>query len=498
MDVLNYGIQSLRFAMQTIEMAAAKPIGEIKSMVSLIDRTDFDEFVYPKDAGKTVFQPTPKPYHTITQEIVSFPFAGRPDWGQRITFDIPWPWQGDFLQWVALRLKPLSWMPPEAQQRIGIDWYLLNPDTFWIWAQQLGTTAIARAEFEVDGVIIESFSGDWLDVWNKTAHECSHAVAFDDALYNKHSDPSSYLNFRLNDDGFIYCYLPFAFTKYLNTAFPMLSCSGPHTLRIHITLKKFSEVTRYTTAARPTCDASPAGTTFEIRDYTFPFRKFTEVVNSANSPGFEVADILLGVAHLEDGALRTAYVNTPHELLLEPVVETQCNEPLKYVVSTGAADTIKIALPLTMANGPIKQILFFIRRKAAIDGYNDWTNYSATLKNDPIFDPIRPMLTRAQLMIGTAVWAEGDEAWWRSQFALANPGGIRASGNYIYGYNFASRPYTFSPSGSANASRVDMRLNLTVAPPGGSADGEWTVSVFIVGQNWMRFQNGLANMLFMD
>jgi hypothetical protein len=203
---------------------------------------------------------------------------------------------------------------------------------------------------------------------------------------------------------------------------------------------------------------------------------------------------------LDDGEFRSAYIDRAHELLLEPVVETQFNEPLKYVVSTGVSDTIKIALPLTIANGPIKQIMFFIRRKAAIDGFNDWTNYSAVLPNevDPVWNPSRPMLVRAQLMIGTAVWADGDEAWWGSQFALPNPGGIRASGNYIYGYNFTDRPYTFHPSGSVNASRVDMRLNLTVAPPGGAADGEWTVSVFVIGQNWMRFQNGLANMMFMD
>lgn len=472
-------------------------------MVSLVDRGAFDEYMYPKDAQKTVFQPATKPYHNFTHEIITLPFSGRPDWGQRITFDLPWPWQGDFLQWVALRLQPLSWMPPEAQQRIGPDvgdWYILEPDTFWIWTQSLGTAAIARAEFEVDGVIVESFSGDWLNVWNKTAHDSSRAAAFDDSLYNQHSNPGSYLHFTPSDDGYVYCYMPFAFSKYSNTAFPMVSCSGPHTLRIHITLKKLSEVVRYTVAPRPTCDASPIGTMFEIRDYSFPFRKFTTVQNAIASPGFASADIVCGIAHLDDGELRKAYVDAPHELLLEPVVETQFNEPLKYVVNTAAADTIKIALPLTMANGPIKQLIFFVRRKAAIDGYNDWNNYSAVLPNevDPVWNPVRPMLVHAQLMIGTAVWAEGNEAWWRSQFGLANPGGIRASGNYIYGYNFASRPYEFSPSGSVNASRVDMRLNLTVAPPGGTADGEWTVSVFLVGINWMRFQNGLANMLFMD
>lgn len=475
-----------------------QPVGEIKSLVTLVDRGGFDEFVYPKNTEKTVFQPSSKPYHNFTHEVVTLPFSGRPDWGQRITFTLPWPWHGDFLQWIALRLKPLSWMDPEVQQRIGKDFYLISPETYWIWTQNLGTAAIARAELEVGGVIIESFSGDWLNVWNKTAHECSRAVAFDDSIYNQHSDPASFIRSYASEDGYVYCYLPFAFSKYINTALPLLSCSG--SIRIHITLKKFSEVVRYTRSPRPSCNSSPLGTTFDIRDYSFPFRKITTIHNAIASPGFASADILCGMAHLEDGEFRTSYIERPHELLLEPVTETQFNEPLKYLVNTGASDTIKIALPLTMANGPIKQIMFFVRRKAAIDLFNDWTNYSAVLPNeiDPVWNPNKPLLVRAQLMIGTAVWAEGDEAWWGSQFALANPGGIRASGNYIYGYNFADKPYTFDPSGSANACRVDMRLNLTIAPPGGSSDGEWTVSVFLIGQNWMRFQNGIANMLFMN
>jgi hypothetical protein len=95
------------------------------------------------------------------------------------------------------------------------------------------------------------------------------------------------------------------------------------------------------------------------------------------------------------------------------------------------------------------------------------------------------------------VWADDDEHWWRTHSALIQPGGVRAAGNYIYGYNFAEKPYTFDPSGSVNTSRrADLlRLNLAVSAEAGD---EWTVSVFLVGNNWLRFENGLANMVFMD
>ena len=99
-------------------------------------------------------------------------------------------------------------------------------------------------------------------------------------------------------------------------------------------------------------------------------------------------------------------------------------------------------------------------------------------------------------MVGTAIWADQPERWWRAAGNLALPGGVRGYGNYIYAYNFAERPADFNPSGSLNASRADLRLNLKVAAPDGG--GEWSVHVFLVGTNWMRFQNGLANLLFMD
>jgi hypothetical protein len=174
------------------------------------------------------------------------------------------------------------------------------------------------------------------------------------------------------------------------------------------------------------------------------------------------------------------------------------SEPLKYLVNSTLNNTIKIGLPI-IGNGPIRQMFFFLRRKASIALFNDYTNYSAVLQNeqDPIWNPLRPLLVRAQLLVGTAVWADEDESWWRAN-NINLPGGIRAYGNYIYCYNFADRPDLFEPSGSINMSRVDVRLNLIVNPPVSTYDCEWTVSVFLVGTNWMRFENGLANQLFMD
>lgn len=481
-------------------MSTNPPVGEIKKLVSLVDRSDFDEFVFPQDSTKTAFRAAPKPYQVLTQETAVWTFAGSPNWGQRMTFSVPWPWQSDFLTWIALRLKPSSWLPSEVLSRMspnGITYVPTNPEDLFVWAKSLGTIAIERAELEVDGVILETFSGDWINVWNKLYHDVSNGAAYDDGVYNSNTTVTPN-NICASEDGYIYCYLPFMFSKHVNTAFPILSSQGPDTIRFHITLRPFSQVIRKIQTPL-SCNQTPCGTTFTVRDYSYPYRQLTDITIPLRVPSFETADIVCGISNVND-AMRRTYIEKPHEILFSPVVETTFAEPLKYVTNRSAGSSIHISLPLTDANGPIRQILFFLRRNASVALFNDWNNYSAVLENevDSTWNPLRPLLQHAQLQVGTAVWADQEERWWRAVNSVVMPGGVRGYGNYIYGYNFADQPAEFSPSGSVNASRVDMKLNLTVAAPGGAADGEWSVTVFYISHNWLRFQNGLANMVFMD
>jgi hypothetical protein len=305
-------------------------------------------------------------------------------------------------------------------------------------------------------------------------------------------------NFLPSEYGYIYCPLPFWFTKHVNAAFPLVSCSGPNTVRFHITLRPFASIVRKVGNAVG-CDDTPCGTSFQVRSFVSNTYAITRTVFVESSiPTFEAADILCTISHI-DGPARKSYIEDVQELLMEPVLESRYAEPLRYLMVTKQEDTIKIGLPI-VGNGPIRQMFFFLRRNASVDLFRDYTNYSGLLENeaDPIWNPVKPLLLRAQLLVGTAVWADEDETWWRASSGIQLPGGIRAYGNYIYGYNFAEKPTSFSPSGSLNMSRVDVRLNLTVESISTAYNKEWSVSVFLVGTNWIRFQNGLANLIFMD
>ena len=99
-----------------------KPVGELKKLVSLVDRGDADEFLYPAANDRTVFQQDFKSYHNFSQETIELPYTGAADWGQRITFTMPYPWLGDCLSWIAIRFSPNTWLSDEAV--IGLS----NPD----------------------------------------------------------------------------------------------------------------------------------------------------------------------------------------------------------------------------------------------------------------------------------------------------------------------------------------------------------------------------------
>jgi hypothetical protein len=300
-----------------------------------------------------------------------------------------------------------------------------------------------------------------------------------------------------SEDGSVYAMFPFWFARRRNAAFPMSSIYGEGNLRFHITFRKFNDVIRKTIQPR-SCDENMLGKTIKLtnNDILLPFNFDANILHV--SPSLKDASLICGLMHL-DGPLRDAYISKPHEELIEPVLNIPFNEPLKYLVSTGDADTITVSLPLDAANGPVKELIWFIRRKANSQ-FNSWTNYGAYLENeiDPMYKPQRPLLKKAVLRIGTVVWADQEEQWWRTRGALDHPGGIRVLTSYIYAYSFATDPSKFGPSGSVNSSRSPLRLDLTIEPPTGVDDKEWEVQVFILTNNWLRFQNGMCERVYRD
>lgn len=557
------------------------PVGEMKKLVSLVDRGDADAFFYPKGSD-TVFLQNFKSYHNFSQETVELPYTGSANWGQRITFTMPNPWLGDCLSWIGIRFAPETWVPGEAVQGLlqgppYSRWAYNDISGAWMWTSNLGTSAIELVEMEINGVVVEQWSGDWIDVWQKLYVDSSKAAGYDDSVagtinrevYSKNGvfidnpsgdatplntdniekiegkkriniDPGYYgdcvkppfiprdevplyntvlgamtktfnkmqadRNFNTFDnmqtvtpseDGNVYALFPFWFARRRNAAFPMLSIYGEGNIRFHITFRKFNEVIRKTIQPR-TCDENMLGKELDLTNNNIlqPFN--FKATMQAVPPQLKDAALMCGLIHL-DGDIRETYLKQAHEDLIEPVLNIPFSEPLKYLVSTGDSDSITVSLPLDAVNGPVKEIIWFIRRKAAYK-FNSWNNYGAYLEDevDPIFKPQRSMLKRAVLRVGAVPWADQDELWWRQRGALNHPGGIRVMNSYVYAYSFATDPSKFGPTGSVNASRQPLRLDLTISPPVGVDDKEWEVQVFVVTHNWLRYENGICERVYRD
>ena len=507
-------------------MPPKKPVGEMKRLVSLVDRGDADAYFFPQDATGTVFQPEFKPYHNFVQETVELPYTGAATWGQRITFTLPFPWLGDCLNWISIRFNPESWLPGDVvqglQQPVPRKWFYNDVSGAWTWTANLGSVAIQLVEMEVNGIVLESWSGDWINVWQKLYLDSSRSTGWRDSVVGAHSTTENvirqgttsevFIDSQVDriktdefdgvstilptEDGEVYAWFPFWFARRRNSAFPLASMQG-ETVRFHITFRPFSEVIRRVAIPRA-CNETVLGstTTFTNNDISIP-QQYTAQVGLVQ-PGFNDAVLLCGFTQL-DGALRSAYIHNPHEYLVEQIKQLSFTEPLKYVTSVLDADTITVSLPLEAANGPVREVIWFVRRKAVYQ-YNSWNSYGAYLEHeaDATYKPQRSLMTRAVLRVGAVTWVDQDENWWRARTALSHPGGTQAFNSYIYAYNFSNDPAKFSPNGSINASRAEMRLDLTIQQPTGIEDKEWEVQVFIVSHNWLRFENGMAELVFRD
>jgi hypothetical protein len=171
---------------------------------------------------------------------------------------------------------------------------------------------------------------------------------------------------------------------------------------------------------------------------------------------------------------------------------------MKYLVNKSVGDTITVQLPLE-ANHPMEEIIWFVRRKAAIIENNEWTNYTSVIsaEYDPIFNPPKPFVVSAILQVNGIELIRAEEEYFRQLLSRHHLGGITSYSSYIYGYPIARKPSDHQPTGTLNASRAQsVRLTLTVSPPGGVYNQEWEVVVYVLGLRWLRFENGIGNQMF--
>ena len=491
----------------------------IKRLVDLVDRGPEDDLFYPASSNNTIFHREFDPYHNVVPEIVEIGYQGNASWGQRITVALTRKDSGDLLQWLCLRLKPQSWLgAQDAKIRSGF-WDYQEPFRAWTWAASLGTIAIQKVEFEIGDAVVETWPGEWMDIWSRMWMDGGRAAVWDSDIYAQKTRGQSrdgalppWTTISPTEDGYVYCWLPLALLRRPESAFPLIAM-GEQEIRVHITLRPFADVVRRRAVPRTSPCEVPLGETVVLVDKTgltpIPYAYTLPSVQ----PGFEDVTVLAGVVQTED-PLRGSYLRTPLELMYEPVKYAYFDLPDS--ITQPSTTPITMNFPLKEFNGPIREICFFLRRKGVWQ-FNEWTSYGTLAEQDfyPEFQNAKgvvpmqqPILVSAKLMVDNAVWRNETEQWWRLEYGLNHRGGVRLTGGFVYGFVLGDaadwQAEDLQPAGTVNASRADMRLTLTMQAPAPTTDTRfpfvsgWDVHVFGIGVNWMRFVKGMAVPLFKD
>jgi hypothetical protein len=473
-----------------------RPRGDIVTLLDLAPRDMQDNTFNPLSADKTWWLPQDRRIHPFTMCIQQFPFRGPTGFGQRFTFDLKSVSCGDLLFNTVLQIDLDHWLNETDIMRLEGGRYTTSDPSIWFYANSLGTVILEKAEFEVNDQTIETIDGDFLNVASLLQDLNSQFGLATDGLGRQ---PLATLLHSQANKPFptqgksLFIPLPFFFSRIKLQGFPLLACKEG-SVRIHIHLRPFHECVRTLAGRRLSCNDTPLGKSFTVksRDGLNETIISTDVI-----PQFKGIQLITHAAHT-DTSIRQKILRKPFENLIRCVATFHFAEPLKYLINK-VSETIQIQLPLEV-NNPIEEIIWFVRRKATANN-NEWTNYSATMSAelDPVYNPMRPLLHSASIQFNGLDIIKGEEQWFRRHIALKHPGGAASYENYIYGYSFSQNPGAFQPSGTVNASRLQsVRLTLGITPPTGAYELEWEVKVFVIGLQWLRFQEGLTNLMYMD
>lgn len=481
-----------------------QPRGGATTLLDLVSRDIQDNILFPLDTDITRFS-RDEGLRTIPMATVmrEFTFRGPATLGQTFTFELGDMNCGDLISGLFIQIQLGDWFTLFLREQLKNS--SLSPfdkNQYWTYCNSLGTAILEEASFEVDDQVLEKISGDSVHVSSVLFSDINTQIGISDTLGLKSIDDVKHwdgTNAYPMEGGWVTIPLMFSMLRERVTAtFPLISCREG-TMRIRVSLKRFDQIVRIVSGSRNSCEDSPIGKTFSAINNTLKMNKLIEIKSFDSEPKLKNIQLLTQGIFV-DGPYREMLLRQPFERPFREIQQFDFTEPMKYIVNKTGNDLITIQLPLE-ANQPVEEIVWFIRRKAAITLNNDWTNYSATLEKDydPVFSPLQPLLVSAKIQANGQEIINQDEAWFRSHISRAHKSGKLSYDSFIYGYSFARHPGDHDPTGTINASRLNsLRLTLNVKPPGGASDTEWEVHVFVYAFQWVRFGNGICNKVFID
>jgi hypothetical protein len=501
-----------------------RPRGDITTVLDLTNRDAQDNTYFPIDSEVSWFHRDPATIYPTTTSIQEATQRGPASWGQTFSFEIGSLPAGDMLQSVMLQLRLGSWYKGDilaelANGSITTD-VVGHAADYWTFINRMGASIIESADFIVGDQTIERITGEFIAAYLTLYSDQNSLVGItNDAVgsvpYSLLSQSAGVLQTPFHparpfptEDGTYFCLLPFFFFRTpLEQAFPLLACHEGQ-VRIDVTLRPFEQMARSYLGYRANAADTPLGKTVTfVTSAGVP--RTTQTLSQC--PDFRDAR-LVTTCSLLSGSLRSKMLRQPFEQMVKLVQPFSFEEPLKYLVSKGSSDHVTIQLPLEL-NHPVSELVWVFRRKA-VRVNNEWANFTPSIGLESTPDRVVPAwLVSASLRIqgSEVISAEGD--WFREHITKTHRGGWNAYASSMYGYSFSASPENHQPSGSANMSRAtSIQLQLTVRTPlatdlttlsppcvfDPAVVGGWEVFVFAIHYQWLRFDRGICQKLFMD
>lgn len=420
----------------------------------------------------TWFKMVYRRYTNFAIESQAIYFDGDPDFGKRLTCNIPR--KGDLLGPLILEVTL-----PEL--------YLTDPSgALAAYVNSVGHALIEEISIEIGEQEIDKQTGEWMEIWSELTIPPGQRDGFnamigrvDGTIPPPLTYPPDTNSVSINGSyqyGAVKLYIPlqFWFNNNPGLYLPLLAMQY-HTVRINVKLRSLDQLV-YTASplnANQDCSKTPKVKKNKIID----LRLYGDYV------------------HL-DVEERRRFVANSHEYLIQQVQYTS-------KISIPAATSTAI-IPLEF-NHPVRELVWILQRDA-METYNEWFNYSSTSINEQ--GARRDILQQAVLQLDGYDRFEIRDAGY---FRLVQPYQYHSNvplNKFIYAYCFALKPEDLQPSGSLNASRIDsiklqialrpnpaktvLPTNPNYVPPRGNSH----VRVYATNHNILRVVNGFAGLVF--
>ena len=317
------------------------------------------------------------------------------------------------------------------------------------WINGIGHHIIKTVEIEIGGQVIDSHTGEFLDIYSELTTPTSKKDGYHN-MVGRH-------NFftKSSQEGAIKLYIPlrFWFCKNIGSSLPLVAMQYSE-IRITLNLRPFNE-----------CWYSGTGMTT-----TPSVQKITNAVLYCDYIYLDVQE-------------RKKFATTPvHNYLIEQVQKSIGNPVFENSPS---------ALVDFHFNHPVKEILW-IYQHTDVNLTNDWINYSNTLDNDQSFaEQVEPFDKIEMKLNGTDRFEQRSAAYFRLVQPYQRHSAI--SDKYIYCYTFSIEPEKYQPSGTINFSRIDSST-LVVQMANNIKHGE--IRLYAINYNILKIKSGMTGLQY--